>query len=64
MSLPFGSHRLISSCSVSESAEDVTSAFCLRMTILHNTVKSRYLELEGTEKKVRDIRVFDISEVR
>jgi hypothetical protein len=28
------------------------------------TVKSRYLELEGTEKKVRDIRVFDISEVQ
>jgi hypothetical protein len=28
------------------------------------TVKSCYLELEGTEKKVRDIRVFDISEVQ
>jgi hypothetical protein len=25
-------------------------------------VKSRYLELEGTEKKVRDNRVFEISE--
>jgi hypothetical protein len=31
---------------------------------LGNTVKSRYLELEGTEKKVRDIWVFEISEVQ